>query len=133
MLNDLTMRRNTLYYKFALNGSPMDVWRMLTDFKHINAWEDAGLRLFKEIHVIHEYTKVVHWDLLHNVDYTYLISEKSNHTFLEIFIIKYLDNNDNVVAYCIDQYITEAHRRFKNLLEKPIKRKTHLNFLGGSF
>ncbi|MGH2623131.1 MAG: hypothetical protein ACRDE7_05650 [Sphingobacterium sp.] len=133
MLNDLTMMPNTLYYKFALSGSPMDVWRMLTDFKHINTWEDAELRMFKEIHVIQEYTKVVHWDIVHNVDYTYLISEKSNRTFLEIFIVKDLDNSDNGFPYYIDEYITEAHRRFKNLLEKPFKRKTHLKFLGGSF
>ena len=118
MLNDLAMMSNTVYYKFKLNGSRMDVWRMLTDFRYINIWEDNELRMFKEIHVVEEYTKVIHFDLLHNIDFTYIISEKLNHTFLEIFILKDLVNSETVFPCYIDRYFSEAERRFKNLLEK---------------
>lgn len=117
MLNDLAMLSNAVYFKLKLKGSKMDVWRMLTDFKYINTWE-ADLKMFKEVHVVEEYAKVIHWDLLHEIDITYLLSENLNHTVVEVYVLNDLLKNKGVLGYDLDQYLSETQKRLKCLVEK---------------
>jgi len=125
MLNDLTMLSNTVYCKVKVKGRKKDVWRMLTDFKYINTWE-ADLRMFKEVHVVEEYNKVIHWDLLHEIDITYLLSENLNYTVLEIYVLNDLVNK-NVLDYDIDYYISKTQKRLKCLVENgSLNKISHL-------
>ncbi|HMR19299.1 MAG TPA: hypothetical protein PKA53_08375 [Sphingobacterium sp.] len=73
----------------AITANLTIIQEVLIQYKHICVWE-KGFDSFKELHVSPDRTSITHWDIEHDIEYTFNLMEKSDSVLLELKVIDLL-------------------------------------------
>jgi len=91
---------------------------VLVQYKYIKEWE-KGFDSFKELHVSEGLKTILHWDMEHDIDYIFNLTENSNGALLEVMVgdLTQLQGKKNTINE-IKYYVDTVLYRIKGLSER---------------
>lgn len=91
---------------------------VLIQYKYIKEWE-KGFDSFKELHVSEGLKTILHWDMEHDIDYIFNLTENSNGALLEVMVgdLTQLQGKKNTINE-IKYYVDTVLYRIKGLSER---------------
>lgn|SRR5690606_3365010 len=102
-----------------LIGADVTIIQMvLIQYKYIKEWE-KGFDSFKELHVSEGLKTILHWDMEHDIDYIFNLTENSNGALLEVMVgdLTQLQGKKNTINE-IKYYVDTVLYRIKGLSER---------------
>lgn len=107
-------RKNSIFIEADLTI----IQDVLIQYRNICEWE-KDVVMFKELHVSNDKKTIAHWDIEHDIDYTFNLTDKSDKVLLTLQAVDLSGDTDiEGGVESIQQYMDTVLIRIKDLSER---------------